>query len=129
MALTKEARENIMKIKKRTNKLQLLSSKPPMGRPEVVRSFFQPSTQKQLADAEVIMGADETTGNEFLVFGREVVNELVASKTSRLVAVIRVSILQATDQLEALLAATVIAKGRHEYESSDYGATESGEVK
>lgn len=38
-------------------------------------------------------------------------------------------LLDEASRLEALLAATVIAKGRHEYESSDYGATESGELK
>jgi hypothetical protein len=97
------------------------SGPPKTGRPKVIASFFRPSAQKEIADAEVIMGTDEMTGNEFLVFGREVVREIIASNTSRSVYVVRVPILQATEELEALLAATVFVKGWHEYESSEYG--------
>jgi len=61
------------------------------------------------------MGHDEVTGNQFVAYGWDVVTAISASEIGRPVKVVRMSILQATLELEALLAATSVAKGRHEY--------------
>jgi hypothetical protein len=89
---------------------------PPPGRPEKMNELLgQRSTLDKLRDADVIFGVDEGTGNEFLVFGRDLIQEIADSTTTRCVLVVRVPILPATRELEALLAITEGAKGHHEY--------------
>ena len=73
----------------------------------------------KLKDVDVILGVDEETGNEFLLFGRSTLRGIVASSTPMDCAVARQSILQESDELEALIAAVRKAKGYDEYEDAE----------
>ncbi len=71
-----------------------------------------------LKEADVILGLDERTRNEFLVFGRSTLQGVVGSGRSMELVVLREEILQHTEELEALLAAVQVARGYHEYEAT-----------
>jgi hypothetical protein len=92
---------------------------PLPGRPEVMNSIGSPKTISRFHDAEVIIGIDEETGNSFLMFGREVLQNIIDTNQARNVRVVPISILQRTLELEALCAAVQVAKGKDEYQSND----------
>jgi predicted transcriptional regulator len=91
---------------------------PPEGRPEVIAMLTSPETHQQMFVADVIMGLDEQTGNEFLVFGRGLLNEIVERNTEARAKIITLHINQATSELECLIAAVQTVKGWDEYEES-----------
>jgi hypothetical protein len=93
------------------------ANRTPPGRPNVMMALGHPTMLQALKVADLILGIDEATGNTFIAFGRSVLDEIEANNAPHLCTVIKVPILQATLELEALLAATSVAKGRHEYES------------
>jgi hypothetical protein len=72
----------------------------------------------QIRQAEIVIGRDEKTGNEFLLFGRSTARAVIASGKSMRVMAMLVPILQHTTELEALSAAVRIAKGYDEYEAA-----------
>jgi hypothetical protein len=84
-------------------------------RPKVIARFHTAEFREKLRDADVILGIDEETGNEFMVFGRSTLDGIVAAGERPLLWA-KVAILRATDELEALLAAVQEVKGYHEYE-------------
>lgn len=68
-------------------------------------------------DADIIIGVDEETGNEFVAFGAEIIeksSKLPAGQTCP-VNVIRVNIIQRTEELEGLLGAIQGARSYHDY--------------
>jgi hypothetical protein len=100
----------------RVKNVQFVEDDLPPGRPEKIRALLAPAMEANLKDADVITGVDEATGNVFLIYGRKLLGQIVESNTACPAKTVVVPILQATSELEALVAATVAAKGRHEYE-------------
>jgi hypothetical protein len=93
---------------------------PLPGRAEVMTKILHPDSIKELRKAQIIIGIDEATGNEFLMFGRDVIKELHRWPESETRYTVFVEIRQATNELEALCAAVEEAKGHHEYEPDVY---------
>jgi hypothetical protein len=63
------------------------------------------------------------------MYGRDAIGKVVATIESTPegefpLMVIRIPILQATQELEALCAATAVSKGHHEYVGSGYAVTD-----
>jgi hypothetical protein len=72
-------------------------------------------------DAELIYGLDEETGNRFLAFGGETLKEIAESNDeSRECSVIVISILQRTEEHEALVAAVEVARSYSDYAGGDH---------
>jgi hypothetical protein len=71
--------------------------------------------RKQVFKADVVLGRDEQTGNEFVVYGRRFLQDSVELNRGVGAKIMYISILQATEELEMLLAAVQVAKGSHEY--------------
>jgi hypothetical protein len=67
--------------------------------------------------ANVVIGRDRKSGNEFLVYGRERFYRFddASEDADRFTAIIELD--QETDDLERLLALVEVLKGRHEYRS------------
>jgi hypothetical protein len=74
-----------------------------------------------LHDADVVLGKDWMTGNEFLVFGRDFLKGVIESGLTKTAAVLRIGLDQESEELERLLALMLVVKGRH-----DYGPPEDG---
>jgi two-component system response regulator (stage 0 sporulation protein F) len=66
--------------------------------------------------ADTIFGVDVATGEEILVFGRDALQMIPATGADHL-RVLRISIDTGGDDLEVLLAACEIYRGRHDYEA------------
>jgi hypothetical protein len=84
------------------------------GRPARMHELADPEFHKELFQADVVLGVDEETGYEFLVFGRHLLQDCVDLNQS--VDVLKVPILQVTDELEMLLAVLNVVKGHHDYQ-------------
>ncbi len=87
------------------------------GRPEMMGYLASAEFQENLKQNEVILGVDEKTGNEFVVFGRSTLRTMLSAAAPRPTLTMRVNILQATDELVMLIAAVRVAKGYDEYEA------------
>jgi hypothetical protein len=90
----------------------------PMGRPEVMRTLGGTEILEKIKQADVILGKDEETGNEFVVFGRSTLEGVVQSGQEMRAKVMVCSILQRTTELEALIDAVSVARGYHDYEAA-----------
>jgi len=73
-----------------------------------------------LAGADVILGVDVPTGEEFLVYGLDFLQRVVAAGVGTPARVARVEVDQGSDELELLLALVAVVRGRY-----DYGATDA----
>ena len=71
--------------------------------------------RQALCDAEVILGVDVMSRNEFLLYGRRTLERIVKGK-SRSVKMIRIGLDQDSDDLERIMALVEVVKGRHEYQ-------------
>ena len=71
--------------------------------------------QRDIEDAEVIIGIDRLTQKEFLIYGRERLQEIARSAEARGVNFLQIEFDQRTDDLEKLLALVNFVKGRHDY--------------
>ena len=67
--------------------------------------------------ADVIIAVDVMSRRESLVFGRQVLASIVRENIARGVRVLRVELDMDTDELERLLALTLVVKGSHDYDS------------
>jgi hypothetical protein len=65
--------------------------------------------------ADVIFGIDLMTGNEFLVYGRDLLKKIDDREAAPTIAVVAVELDQDTNEALILLALCVIVKGRHDY--------------
>lgn len=97
---------------------ELNDENPPEGRPEVMRKLGSAEFREELRQADVILGRDEETDNQFLVFGRSTLQAIVQSGVSMVGKVLYVPILQRTLELEALIAAVQVARGYDDYEAA-----------
>jgi hypothetical protein len=70
----------------------------------------------RISDPVVVLGVDEASGDEFIVYGRADLECSVATNTSAALTTVRVPILLDSEELEHLLAAVQAAKGRHDYQ-------------
>jgi hypothetical protein len=90
---------------------------------DIVDLFSSPQqkdiTLSQLHEADIVMGHDLESDNVFLVYGRELVQRGAATNMAISAKVMCVKILQSSKELELLLAAVMIAKGHHDYQSDD----------
>jgi hypothetical protein len=78
-----------------------------------------------LHGADIIFGVDIMSGHEFIVFGRDVLEEIARSGQSRRLRVLYIGIDQETEELEKLLAMVQVVKGRDDYQASEPDMTES----
>lgn len=104
-----------------------ICTKSPEARPDVIAWLMSPDFARQVQKADLVIGKDEASGREFVVFGRSILEAIVDENHMAKVHPLVVPILQATDELEALIAAVREAKGYDDYEAEDDDdADESG---
>lgn len=97
-----------------------VTNDPPPGRPEKIAELLHDSAfHKTLANADVIFGTDEATGNAFLMYGKRLLERIMWTNKEGTASVTMVPILQATTELEALIAAVTVIKGRCDYNGGD----------
>jgi hypothetical protein len=72
----------------------------------------------ELIAAEIILGVDVMTQNEFLVYGRERLGQILMGNEDVEVTVLRIGVDQETEELEKLTAMVEVVKGRHDYQPS-----------
>ena len=89
----------------------------PQGRPEKRAEFMSPEFKAQIQSAEAILGIDEESGNEFIVFGMSTLESILASSKSVASRVLVVAILQRTDELELLCMVVKAIKGYIDYQA------------
>jgi hypothetical protein len=65
----------------------------------------------------VIFGVDVMTEHQFLVYGRDVLKEIMDTGKGRSLRVLRIGLDQETEELEKLLALVELVRGRHDYQS------------
>lgn len=74
-----------------------------------------------LKRADVIFGRDVVTRNEFLVFGRDMLQRIAkgkAGKAGKRAGILVIELNQATDELEMLGAMLLVHKGKCDYKAS-----------
>src|SRR5262249_18735718 len=76
-----------------------------------VRPNLSADPRRALHDAEMIFGVDVASGNEFIIYGREALARIALGRVARPVRVLRVSLDQATEELEQLIALVRVVKG------------------
>lgn len=74
--------------------------------------------RKAFNDANVIIGHDWMTGNEFVVFGRQKLEKIAISGETEMCRFLRIGLDQDTDDLEKLIALVTVIKGSHDYLAS-----------
>jgi hypothetical protein len=67
--------------------------------------------------ADIIIGVSRADGHEFLMYGRDVVERIAASRQPEQVSILRIEMDQETDDLERLCALLRLLKGRDDYRS------------
>ena len=73
-------------------------------------------TYAAIVQADVILGIDVITRNEFLMYGQEFLEKAAKRKRSTLAKVMRVTMRQDTDDLEKMLVLIKVVRGRHDYQ-------------
>jgi hypothetical protein len=108
-------------VNAKTNHSDGSVTKDPLpGRPEKIAELLHnPAFHTTLRDADIIFGCDETTGNSFLLYGKRLPERIVWTNKSESASVATVPILQATTELEALIAVVTAIKGRCHYNGGD----------
>ena len=68
-------------------------------------------------NANIIFGVDEESGNEFVAFGADIINQISNLPDGQTcpVKVVKVTIIQRTAELEALLGTIQAARSYHDY--------------
>jgi len=96
----------------------------PQGRPEIIRHLTSSQFSAQLSESELVLGVDERTGDEFLVFGRAAFSQGQALGIH--LPCLKQAIFCDTDELAYLLAAVSVVKGQHEYQPETGGRLRTG---
>jgi hypothetical protein len=68
-----------------------------------------------LDGADLIFGVDTMSHREFLVYGRDSLQEVVKSGRARQMSVVRIELDQDTTELELLIALVRVMKGKDDY--------------
>lgn len=71
-----------------------------------------------ISTADIVIAVDVMTRNKSLVYGRRILEGIIASGKSKPVVVLPVELDMETDELERLLVLLEIVKGHHDYASS-----------
>jgi hypothetical protein len=82
------------------------------GRPE------RPEFRAELKQSEIKVAQARSTGDEFVVFGRPILELIDVTGMEEKHKALMVPILEETNELEALIAAVQVAKGWDEYQPS-----------
>jgi hypothetical protein len=69
-----------------------------------------------LRAADVILGVDNVSQKQFIIFGRRVLRRLVRGGPGRGAKVLRITLRQDTEELALLLTLVCATKGPHDYE-------------
>jgi hypothetical protein len=77
--------------------------------------LFQRQFQKSIREADVILGADVRSGCQFLLYGRNALEEDACADSARPLRVFYVSLDRTSDELASLVALVQSIKGRHDY--------------
>ena len=97
-----------------------VTNDPQPGRPaKIAELLHDPAFHTTLRDADIIFGSDEATGNAFLLYGKRLLERIVWTNKSETASVATVPVLQATTELEALIAAVTVIKGRCDSNGGD----------
>jgi hypothetical protein len=75
--------------------------------------------RETMKQADMIFGIDVMTGDEFLFYGRDLLNEIAKSGVTRQVAVVAIELDLETEELEMLAALVQVIKGKHDYRSAE----------
>lgn len=70
-------------------------------------------------EADLIFGVDVMTRNQFLLYGRNLLQQIVESEISEPCHVIAIELDQETDELEKIIALVEVIKGSCDYQSND----------
>jgi hypothetical protein len=85
------------------------------GRPDIIQQLGSPEFLDALKQADIILGMDEATGNDFVLFGKSTLRGIAGSGAPMNCVVVKQKIRGNSLEFEALLAAVTAAKGYHEY--------------
>lgn len=97
-----------------------VTNDPLPGRPDKITELLHdPAFHKTLQDADIIFGSDEATGKAFLIYGKRLLERIAWTNKGESASITTVPILQATTELEALVAAVTPVKGRCDYNGGD----------
>jgi hypothetical protein len=70
-----------------------------------------------LRDADIIIGVDVMSKNEFVVFGRRLLEEIAGGQQGKFCKILRIAIDHETEELEKLCALVTVTKGYNDYGS------------
>ena len=105
---------------KTQNSPGLVTNDPQPGRPEKIAELLHDAAfHTTLRHADIIFGSDEATGNAFLLYGKRLLERIMWTNKEETASVTTVPILQASTELEALIAAVTVIKGRCDYNGGD----------
>jgi hypothetical protein len=90
----------------------------PEGRPNIIQQLGSPEFLEALKQADIILGMDEATGNEFVLFGKSTLRGIAGSGAPMNCVVVKQMIRGNSLEFETLIAAVTAAKGYHEYEEN-----------
>jgi hypothetical protein len=105
---------NGVNAQRRAYKGDPMALKP--ARPDILQYLRSSELQELIKKADAVFCTDERTGKDFMVFGQTVLQQIVDAGESeeRTITFVK-PILYNSEELEALLDAVRIAKGRHEH--------------
>jgi hypothetical protein len=79
----------------------------------------EPHPRDLMTNAEVVVAVDVMSGRESLLFGRRILERVVAGSLDRDPVVLKVELDMETDDLERMTALTRVMKGHDDYRSRD----------
>jgi hypothetical protein len=71
--------------------------------------------RRALHEADVILGVDVMSQREFLLFGRDAIDRIIATGKAEMCRVLRIELDQETTELEKAVALVRTVKGRDDY--------------
>jgi len=69
-----------------------------------------------LHEADLILGSDVMSQQDFLVYGRDTLEEIARSGEERLLKIVRIELDEETEELEQLIGLVSEIKGKHDYQ-------------
>lgn len=79
----------------------------------------EPHPRDLMTSAEVVVAVDVMSGRESLLFGRRILEQVVAGSLDRDPVVLKVELDMETDDLERMLALIRVTKGHDDYRACD----------
>jgi hypothetical protein len=69
--------------------------------------------------ADLVFGVDRMRGREFLLYGADVLRDVIKNGESKSLYVIRIELDQDTDDLEQVIAFVTVVKGKHDNQATE----------